>query len=305
VLLLHGGPGLPDYLSPIAAMIEDLTVVHRYDQRGTGGSPWEGQHTLERHMQDIDELLDGWNYEQIALVGHSDGTDLAARYCLRRPGRVAGLVLLAGPFLEPWREADRRTREQRMTEVQRARLAELDAADSRTEEQEQERLSLSWFPDHHDPERAWSWAARAARTRRPVNWVMNSQISSDRSTARLEDRLDDLAAVVPAATVIIGGAGDPRPAAALERLGRRLGRPTVIIPRAGHEPWLAWRPTVAARTRGSGSSSVSETPKGHLTILKALIFCGGSDGCWQPERARLLGVPQDAVPPVLGSGVGS
>jgi hypothetical protein len=39
VLLLHGGPGLPDYLSPVATMIEDLTVVHRYDQRGTGGSP--------------------------------------------------------------------------------------------------------------------------------------------------------------------------------------------------------------------------------------------------------------------------
>jgi pimeloyl-ACP methyl ester carboxylesterase len=232
------GPGLPDYLSPVAAMIDDLTVVHRYDQRGTGGSPWEGQHTLERHLQDIDELLGGWNYDQVALVGHSYGTDLAARYCLRRPDRVAGLVLLAGPFLEPWREADRRTREQRMTEVQRARLDELDAAESRTEEQEQERLSLSWFPDHHDQERAWSWAAGAARTRRPVNWVMNSQISIDRRTATLEDRLNDLAAVVPAVTVIIGGAGDPRPAAALERLGGQLGRRTVIIPAAGHEPWL-------------------------------------------------------------------
>jgi len=25
------GPGLPDYLSPVAAMIEDLAIVHRYD----------------------------------------------------------------------------------------------------------------------------------------------------------------------------------------------------------------------------------------------------------------------------------
>jgi len=67
---------------------------------------------------------------------------------------------------------------------------------------------------------------------------MNGQISTDRRKAPLEDRLDALTAVVPAATMLIGGAGDPRPAAAIERLGRQLRRPTVIIPEAGHEPWL-------------------------------------------------------------------
>jgi proline iminopeptidase len=238
VVLLHGGPGLPDYLGPVATLIEDLTVVHRYDQRGVGDSRWDGRHTLERHLQDLDDLLDDWGYDEAVLVGHSYGTDLAVRYCLRRPARVAGLVLLAGPFLDPWRDADRHTREQRMSDTQRARLAELDAAKHRTEEQEQERLTLAWFPDHYDQDRAWCWAAHAARTRRPVNWVMNRQISVERLHAPLEDRLEDLAAAVPATTVIIGGAGDPRPADALVRLGQQLARPTVMIPDAGHEPWL-------------------------------------------------------------------
>lgn len=238
VVLLHGGPGLPDYLEPVAAMIDDLTVVHRYDQRGVGGSVWDGHHTLERHLQDLDDLINGWGDDHVILIGHSYGTDLAARYCLRRPNRVAGLVLVAGPFVEPWRADDHHTRAQRMTDAQRARLAELDATEHLTGDQEQEMLTLAWFTDHCDQDRAWSWAASAARTRGPINWEMNTQISVDRRTAPLEDRIDDLAAAIPTATVLIGGAGDPRPAAALERLGRQLDRPVVIIPDAGHEPWL-------------------------------------------------------------------
>jgi len=53
VVLLHGGPGIPDYLAPVADIIDDLCLVHRYDQRGTGGSAWEGEHTLARHVRDL------------------------------------------------------------------------------------------------------------------------------------------------------------------------------------------------------------------------------------------------------------
>lgn len=219
-------------------MIDDLTVVHRYDQRGVGGSPWQGQHTVERHLQDLDDLIDGWGHDRVALVGHSYGSELAVRYCLRRPDRLAGLVLLAGPFVGAWRDSYRSTQRARMTDAQWGRLAELDAAQPRSAQQEEELLTLSWFPDHYDQGRAWFWASHAARTRRPVNWLMNSQLSRDRQAVPLEHSLDELAAVVPASTVLIGGAGDPRPAASLQYLGERLNRQTVIIPEAGHEPWL-------------------------------------------------------------------
>lgn len=50
-------------------------------------------------LQDLDDLLDGWGYARVTLVGHSYGAELAARYCLGRPDRLTGLVLLAGPFV--------------------------------------------------------------------------------------------------------------------------------------------------------------------------------------------------------------
>ncbi|MEV0644412.1 hypothetical protein AB0I28_04030 [Phytomonospora sp. NPDC050363] len=43
VVMLHEGPGLPDYLGDVAAMVADLAPVYRYDQRGTGGSPRQGR----------------------------------------------------------------------------------------------------------------------------------------------------------------------------------------------------------------------------------------------------------------------
>ena len=78
VVLLHGGPGLPDYLGDVAPMIADLAPVYRYDQRGTGRSPWEGRHSLARHVDDLAGLLDAWEAPRAVLIGHSYGTSLAS-----------------------------------------------------------------------------------------------------------------------------------------------------------------------------------------------------------------------------------
>lgn len=41
VVLLHGGPGVPDYLAPVAEILALRHQVIRYDQRGTGQSTAE------------------------------------------------------------------------------------------------------------------------------------------------------------------------------------------------------------------------------------------------------------------------
>jgi pimeloyl-ACP methyl ester carboxylesterase len=238
LVMVHGGPGLPDYLGPVAGMIEDLCLVHRYDQRGTGGSRWEGEHTLARHVRDLRLLLDAWHHDRVVLVGHSFGTNLAGYFTLAHPERVAGLILIAGPFLDPWREADRAARRARRTSEQQARLDDLEAVASRSDAEEIEYLTLSWFTDHADQARAWDWALASARAWRPVNYAMNRQLNAAKKADPLESHVDELRERLPAGTVIIGGAGDSRPAEALRRLGARLGCEVVLIPNAGHHPWL-------------------------------------------------------------------
>lgn len=238
VVMVHGGPGVPDYLAPVAGIIGDLCLVHRYDQRGTGGSSWEGEHTIARHVHDLALLLDAWGHDRVVLMGHSFGTNIASYFMLAHPERVAGLIQVAGPFLDPWREACRAAERARRSDEQQARLDELDAIEWRTEAEEIEYLALSWFTDHADRDRAWDWALAAARTQRPVNYVMNSQLTAAKKTDPLESHVDELRERLPPGAVIIGGAGDTRPADALRRLGARLNCEVVIIPGAGHDPWL-------------------------------------------------------------------
>ncbi|MFV2114611.1 alpha/beta fold hydrolase [Micromonospora sp. LOL_025] len=255
---MHGGPGVPDYLGPVADIIDDLCLVHRYDQRGTGRSWWEGEHTIARHVHDLALLLDARGHDRVVLVGHSFGTNLASYFLLAHPERVAGLIQLAGPFLNPWRKADRTAQRARRTDEQQARHDELDAIESRTDAEEIEYLTLSWFTDHADHARAWEWALASARTLRPINYAMNRQLNAEKKTDPLESRVDELRENLPAGAMIIGGAGDSRPAGALRRLGTRLDCEVVIVPNAGHYPWLeapdlftaAFRAAVKRQWRG-------------------------------------------------------
>ena len=47
-LMFNGGPGCDDYLAPVAAMVEDICQVIRFEPRGCGRSDWDGSSTVRR-----------------------------------------------------------------------------------------------------------------------------------------------------------------------------------------------------------------------------------------------------------------
>lgn len=148
------------------------------------------------------------------------------------------MIYLAGPFLGSWRDADRATHRERRSDEQQARLDELGAIESRSDGEEIEFLTLSWFTDHADQERAWEWARASAQTLRPINYLMNTQLNADKKVVPLESRVDRIRECLPPGAVIIGGEGDSRPAASLRHLGGVVGCEVIIIPGVGHDPWL-------------------------------------------------------------------
>lgn len=212
--------------------------MHRYDQRGTGASPWDGEHTVARHVHDLELLLDAWGYDRAVLLGHSFGTDLVSFFLLAHPDRIASIIYLAGPFLGDWREPTHAVERSRRSPQHQARLDQLRLLEARSEAEEVEFLTLSWYTDHADPQRAWSWAEKAAHSRRPINYLMNAQPNTDKRTEPLEAQVEQLRKLLPPGTVVIGGDGDPRPARFLTALSDRLGCTATIIADAGHEPWL-------------------------------------------------------------------
>jgi proline iminopeptidase len=110
VVLLHGGPGVPDYLAPVAALLATKHRVIRYDQRGTGRSiHHNGRFGLTEHLEDLETIRKVCGHERLGLFGHSWGGMLAQLYAQRHPERVSKMFLCdSGIGLgEEWRAMER------------------------------------------------------------------------------------------------------------------------------------------------------------------------------------------------------
>jgi proline iminopeptidase len=237
VVILHGGPGLWDDYAVLAELVDDLTVVHRFDQRGCGRSGPAEEQSMARTVQDIDELREYWGYERILVVGHSFGATLALLYAAAHPEHTAGVVYLGGVGIGDWRTPTQAETERRMTPEQRDRLEELGARRTRTPDEEIEFRTLSWFTSHADRSMAMEWAREEASVHLPINWAANRALSGE-TKSWPPHYLADLAAKVTAPVTFIHGAGDPRPAPFVRDLADHVPNHTFhLIEAAGHSPW--------------------------------------------------------------------
>lgn len=96
VMLCNGGPGYGDYLAPVAAMIDDLVQVHRWEQRGCGRSAAVPPYDHATCLADLERLREYFGYDRWIIGGHSWGADLALDYAMTYPHRVLALIYLAG-----------------------------------------------------------------------------------------------------------------------------------------------------------------------------------------------------------------
>jgi proline iminopeptidase len=100
VMLLSGGPGCCDYLEPVAALIDDLVHVYRFEPRGCGRSSPEGPHDLATQLNDLDALRQFLGYERWIVGGHSWGAFFALAYALEFPEHTDAVIYLSGTGLQ-------------------------------------------------------------------------------------------------------------------------------------------------------------------------------------------------------------
>lgn len=91
-LLLHGGPGLSDYLSGLAAELSPVMTVARYQQRGLAPSVVEGDRTVDGHVADAVAVLDALGWGRAWVIGHSWGGHLAMHLAVAHRERLIGMV---------------------------------------------------------------------------------------------------------------------------------------------------------------------------------------------------------------------
>lgn len=202
VVLCHGGPGMSDYLEPVAALLDDLALVHRWDQRGAGRSDPVGPFSVARCVADLDALRRHFGHERWVVVGHSWGANLAIHYARAHPGRVAAIAYICGTGLE-WA-----TYKPRYERNKAARPED----------------DLGPVRDHLD--------------RFPVNHAANRAINDDMEARRLEDE-QAACRLIGAPVLVVDGLDDPRPVAAVDSLVAALPNVRrVSLPACGHFPWV-------------------------------------------------------------------
>jgi len=94
LLLLHGGPGVPDSLQAgVAPLLPDLRCIS-FDQRGVGRSTCDdGRYDLASYLEDVEAIRRDCGLAAWHVLGHSFGGLLAQAYAARHPERVKSLVL--------------------------------------------------------------------------------------------------------------------------------------------------------------------------------------------------------------------
>lgn len=105
LLILHGGPGSKSSNSdPLRQLGTDRPVIH-YDQLGSGNSDrptdtalW----TLDRFVEELEQVIEGLKLKEVHLLGHSWGTMLAASYLFKKPTVVCS-VIFSGPAMSAQR----------------------------------------------------------------------------------------------------------------------------------------------------------------------------------------------------------
>ena len=241
LVCLHGGPGLWDYLAPLAALLDDTFMVVRFDQRGCGRSTGhDGPFTIEQAVDDLEQVRAALGFDRWAVAGHSWGADLAIHYAARHPDRTVAAVYIAGVGAgNEYRDAYHAERKRRLR-PDRARWEKLSAIPDgeRTPDQERKLCLLQWRTDF-SPAPIAAGHAYALWDTRPagaeINYTANRELWKDREN---EDIL--LAATrVTCPVMMFFGADDPRPWSATDSLSAALPRavPRVVFDGAGHLPW--------------------------------------------------------------------
>jgi proline iminopeptidase len=245
LLLCHGGPGLYDYLGPVASMLDDVALVHRFDQRGGGRSSHDGPWTIGSLVADIEALRSSFGHSRWIVGGHSWGVHLALFYALAYPERVLGLVLLNGPGLRwGWGPARRAARLPRLTaaegeEVERLEREGSEAALDRLRE-------LWWITDFASREVALR-SPRFTRFGRDPEVVAALEHDWEASLSGIEPRLGAL----PMPALVVHGEADPIGQEGPRELASALpGARFVVLPGVGHLPWLEDASGLRAELRG-------------------------------------------------------
>ena len=234
--MLHGGPGLTDYLAQVSDEVADWRWIS-YQQRGLSPSTETGPFTVEQNVADAIAVLDELGIDQAVVLGHSWGGYLALHLAVSHPDRVAGLVIVDplgavgdGGFAEMGQQML-----DRMAPALAAEYAKVNERLSRPDATDDDflaSLALLWPSYYADPAAAPPLPSFMRGS--GVTYIQTFGSIAEQQAAGFAARL---AALTRPAVFVLGGRS-PMPVSAGQQTAALMPQAEVqLAPTAGHLPW--------------------------------------------------------------------
>jgi proline iminopeptidase len=237
-LLLHGGPGLSEYLDTLVAELDGLVTTARYQQRGLAPSVVSGDISIEGHIADAVAVMDALGWDRPLVIGHSWGAHFALHIAALYEEKIGGLVILDslgatgdgglsefGPNLLAG-----------LSDEAKARIAELDAKDDAgerlNEDERREHLQTLWPNYFGDPSKAPPMP--------PLRFAAGSWATWNSIMAHFESKtLERALPTITLPTLVIHGGSSPLPLPYGEEIARLMPNARLVVHEGkGHWPWL-------------------------------------------------------------------
>jgi pimeloyl-ACP methyl ester carboxylesterase len=232
VLLVHGGPGMTDYMDSLLPELHGYRVAS-FQQRGVAPSTLGGPFDVATLRNDVVEVLDTLAWAAPVIIGHSWGGHLLLHLMVAAPDRVGAALLVAplgvlgdGGMAELEAEVLRR-----LPPATVARLEELDQLEvnrALTAQEVLEGMALVW-PGYFS----------SLAVAHPI--PQTGHAPSEETWASIRSEMPRLADKLPGCAVparFVHGQLDPLPPSASITTAQLLRAPVDILQGNGHFPWL-------------------------------------------------------------------
>lgn len=110
IILLHGGPGVPNEMKEVTNLLKQKYQVIYFEQRGTGNSKCINcSYKMENYISDIDTIANYFQLANFHLFGHSWGGLYAQIYADKNPSKVKSLFLCSpsSGTNKTWKETEK------------------------------------------------------------------------------------------------------------------------------------------------------------------------------------------------------
>lgn len=230
VVLVHGGPGAPGYMAPVARELASEFRVLEPLQRASGGESL----TVAVHLADLSGVVESYADGPVSLVGSSWGAMLALAYAAAQPARARGVVAIGcGTFDEASRSLYKQTLNDRMSAELQEELRRIETSVADPDERLRRRAELL-LP-------VYSYRLMSSDLEmEAVDARSNQETWADMLRLQEQGIYPQAFRSIEAPVLMLHGARDPHPgrqiSASLARYVRRLEYQE--WEECGHYPWL-------------------------------------------------------------------